>query len=194
MLASEHATIEIPVHHCSNPSGALHQPKETAGLRSAATLSGPADVWSDGTRVVVADRGNNRLLVWSAFPTNSGAAADIVVGQSAFTLARDDASASVLLLPSAIASVGGQLFVADSGHNRVLGWSAWPTASGVAADLVLGQGSFTRVAANDDAQSGMPGSAPTARTLAYPTGVAYAGNALVVSDSLNRRFLVFRSH
>ncbi len=166
----------------------------TSGLRSAATLSGPADVWSDGTRVVVADRGNNRLLVWSTFPTASGAAADLVLGQTDFTLARDDATASVLLQPSAIASAAGRLFVADAGHNRILGWSAWPTSNGAAADLVLGQGSFTFVAANDDAQTGTAGTAPTARTLSYPTGVALAGTALVVSDSLNRRFLVFRSH
>ena len=36
-----------------------------------------------------------------------------------------------------------------------------------------------------------PGSAPTARTVSYPSGVAVAGSALVVSDTLNRRFLVF---
>jgi hypothetical protein len=83
--------------------------------------------------------------------------------------------------------------VADSGHNRVLAWNALPTKSGADADVVLGQGDFKHVAANDDAQSGKDGAAPTARTLAFPSGVALAGDALVVSDTLNRRALVFRS-
>ncbi|HEY4392663.1 MAG TPA: hypothetical protein VGP64_01310 [Polyangia bacterium] len=159
---------------------------------SAQTLSGPADVWSDGTRVLIADRGNNRVLVWSTFPTKSGVAADVVIGQTNFTLARDTASASVLKQPTAVAFDGTRLYVADSGHNRVLGWTGIPTSNGAAASLVIGQGSFTLAAANDDAQTGTDGTAPTARTLAYPTGVAIAGNALVVSDALNRRLLVYR--
>jgi hypothetical protein len=166
----------------------------TSGLRSATTLNGPSDVWSDGTRVMVADRGNNRVLVWSKFPTTSGAAADLVVGQTSFTLARDDATASVLLQPSAVTYASNHLYVADAGHNRVLGWNALPTTNGAAADLVLGQGDFTHVSANDDAQAGQDGSAPTKRTLSFPSGVTTAGNALVVSDTLNRRFLIFQHH
>lgn len=164
----------------------------TTATRSAATLSGPTDVWSDGTRVMVADRGNNRVLLWSKVPTTNGAAADVVIGQTSFTLARDEAKSTTLRLPSALAVAGGMLFVADSGHNRVLGWSALPSANGAAANLVLGQGTFLLASPNDDAQAGTAGAAPTARTLAYPTGVAMAGDALVVSDTNNRRVLIYR--
>lgn len=166
----------------------------TSGLRSAATLSGPSDVWTDGTRILVADRGNNRILVWSQFPTTNGVAADLVIGQTSFSLARDDASAGVLNQPSGMAVNNGHLFVADAGHNRVLGWNGLPTTNGAAADVVLGQSDFNHVAANDDAQSGTAGAAPTQRTMAFPSGVAYAGGALVVSDTVNRRFLVFHPH
>lgn len=166
----------------------------TAGLRSASTLKGPTDVWSDGTLVLVADRENNRVLVWTAFPTQDGAPADFVIGQAGFGLARDDASPSVLERPSALAYAGDALFIADSGHNRVLGWSVFPANNGSAADLVFGQSDFKHVAANDDAQSGHDGSAPTARTLAFPSGVTFAGASLVVSDTLNRRVLVFQKH
>ena len=117
-----------------------------------------------------------------------------MIGQTDFTLARDDAKATVLKQPAAIARAGKQLLVADAGHNRVLVWNTLPTANGAPADVVLGQGTFTLVAANDDTQTGTTGTAPTARTMAYPSGVAVAGDALVVSDTLNRRFLVFRSH
>jgi hypothetical protein len=166
----------------------------TTAIRSSGTLAGPTDVWTDGTRVLVADRGNNRVLVWLKFPMASGAPADLVIGQSSFTNARDGATSSTLVSPAALAYAGGPLFIADAGHNRVLGWNALPTANGTAADLVLGQGDFTHVSANDDAQAGVVGAAPTARTLALPSGVALAGDALVVSDTLNRRALVFRGH
>ena len=61
-----------------------------------------------------------------------------------------------------------------------------------ARSLVLGQGSFTRSAQNDDAQTGNDGAAPTARTLAQPAGVAFIGSDLVVSDTYNHRALVFQ--
>ncbi|HTQ04299.1 MAG TPA: hypothetical protein VMI54_10600 [Polyangiaceae bacterium] len=166
----------------------------TEGLRTASTLKGPTDVWSDGKELLVADRENNRVLVWADFPTQNGAPADFVLGQTDFGSARDDVTATGLERPSALAYTGDMLFVADSGHHRVLGWSSFPASNGAAADLVFGQSNFKRGAANDDAQSGKDGSAPTARTLAFPTGVAFAGAALVVTDGLNRRVLVFEKH
>jgi hypothetical protein len=162
------------------------------GLRSSETLNGPTDVWSDGTRVLVADHDNNRVLGWSELPEDNGAAADLVIGQTSFTAARNQATASILLRPSAIAYDGELFVVADSGHNRVLGWKGIPKENGSEADWVLGQKDFTHTAANDDAQKGKAGSAPTARTLSMPTGVAFTNDALVVSDTMNRRVLVFR--
>jgi hypothetical protein len=71
-------------------------------------------------------------------------------------------------LPGPAGPAGTGLYVADAGHNRVLGWTGIPTSNGTAADLVIGQSSFTLAAANDDAQTGTDGTAPTARTLAFP--------------------------
>ena len=162
------------------------------GARSELGLRDPTDVWSDGARVVVADRANNRVLVWSTFPPLDGLPADLVLGQADFTTARDAATASGLAGPSAVTSDGTLLAVADTGHNRVLLWKAFPAASGAAADVVLGQGDLRLAAENDDAQAGRPGPGPTARTLAQPGGVAFVGQDLVVSDTYNRRVLVFR--
>lgn len=150
----------------------------TSALRSAKTLREPTDVWTDGTRIAVADRGNNRILVWTTFPTSNGTPADAVMGQKDFAVARDD----VLSRPSALAVKNGRLFVADAGHNRVLSWAQ--LASGD-ADLVLGQPDLKHFAG---------ASPPTAQSFAFPTGVAFAGNDLVVTDTLNYRFLVFRPH
>ncbi|MFO0585578.1 MAG: hypothetical protein U0229_25120 [Anaeromyxobacter sp.] len=166
-------------------SGALG-PRGELGLRE------PADVWSDGARVAVADRANNRVLVWKSFPPLDGIPADLVLGQADFTTARDAATATGLSGPSGVTSDGTMLAVADTGHNRVLLWKAFPTASAAPADLVLGQSDLRLAAENDDAQTGVAGTAPTARTLAQPGGVTFAGSDLLVSDTYNRRVLVFR--
>ncbi len=52
---------------------------------SASTLFNPAGVWTDGTRLMVADTYNNRVLLWNTFPTTNGQPADVVLGQPGFT-------------------------------------------------------------------------------------------------------------
>ena len=101
-----------------------------------------------------------------------------MLGQADFGTARDDATASLLKQPAALASDGRRLFVADAGRQpRARLGAALPTANGAAADVVVGQGDFKHAAANDDAQAGTDGAAPTARTLSFPSGVAAAGGA-----------------
>ena len=41
------------------------------GVPTARTLASPTGVWSDGTRLVVADKSNNRVLIWNSFPTTN---------------------------------------------------------------------------------------------------------------------------
>src|SRR5690606_38175173 len=52
---------------------------------SASTLSSPRGLDSDGTRLLVADTLNNRVLAWTAFPTRLGQPADAVLGQPSFS-------------------------------------------------------------------------------------------------------------
>ena len=44
----------------------------------------PSGIWTDGTRVAVADKYNNRVLIWNTFPTTNMAPADVVLGQASF--------------------------------------------------------------------------------------------------------------
>jgi hypothetical protein len=157
---------------------------------SAVTLS-PADVWSDGTRLVVADPGNDRVLIWNTLPTASGAPADVVVGQTSLTGQGSGATQTTLTAPTFVSSNGNQLFVNDQVNSRVLIWNIFPTTNGAAADVVLGQGDFTHHAMNDNDQDAIADADPTARTLAIPLGVALFGNQLVVTDGNNSRFLIF---
>jgi uncharacterized protein (DUF427 family) len=158
---------------------------------TAAKMRSPVGVWTDGTRLVVADTDNNRVLIWTTFPTVNGQPADLVVGQPDFTTITSGNGASKLNRPTSVCSDGAKLFVADTRNHRVLIYSPFPTASNPAATGVLGQNGFTNVTANDDDQDGVADAAPTARTLASPVGVTTIGNQLFVNDFNNNRVLIF---
>ncbi|HYH95297.1 hypothetical protein [Hyalangium sp.] len=156
---------------------------------TASTLFFPAGVWTDGTRLLVSDSSNNRVLLWNQFPTSNGQPADVVLGQSDFTSRTAAISQARLSSPSGVTSTGQQLFVADIENSRVLVWNELPTANGQAANLVLGQPDFTSRNRGDPT----PGTRPSARSLYQPSGVLLTAPFLVVTDSGNNRVLVFES-
>ncbi len=166
------------------------------GAPDANTLYQPSGIWSDGTRLVVSDAYNHRVLVWTTFPTTNGQPADLVVGQPNFTTNADVLSATGMRVPSSVAANSAQLFVADAGYNRVLVWNAFPATNGEAADVVLGQSSFVNGEPNDDDQDGVDDGAPTDRTLnteatALHMNLRVSGNRLYVADTNNSRVLVY---
>jgi hypothetical protein len=112
------------------------------GSVAANTLSSPVDAWTDGTKLVVSDEGNNRVLIWSAFPTTSGQAADVVIGQSDMEADSSGLSAYELSKPYFIASDGTRLIINDQDNHRNLVFNTIPTANGASADSVIGQPSF----------------------------------------------------
>ncbi|SEU24201.1 NHL repeat-containing protein [Stigmatella erecta] len=156
---------------------------------TASTLSSPAGVWTDGTRLLVADTGNNRVLVWNEFPTASGQPAQGVLGQSNFTSRTAGLAANRLSAPYSVTSTGQQIFVAEYQNNRVLLWNQFPAAPGAPADTVLGQPDFTSNLRFDPPN----GTAPSARSLYQPVGLRLAAPYLLVSDYGNNRLLVFES-
>jgi uncharacterized protein (TIGR03437 family) len=86
-------------------------------------------------------------------------------------------------LPTAVASDGKILAVADTGNNRILIWNSIPTTQGQPANVVLGQKDFTSVAGVSTTQSAMRG----------PQGVWIQGNRLFVADTQNNRVLIWNS-
>jgi hypothetical protein len=145
-------------------------------------LRSPTGVWTDGTRLAIADQGNSRVLIWTTFPTSHGAPADLVIGQTAFGTGAPPttASASNLSAPSGVWFDGTRFYVGDSGQNRVLIWNAFPSANGEPASVVVGQPDFT-----------VRGSGLSAITMFSPHGVAVIDDALFVADLQNDRVLVF---
>ena len=168
---------------------------------TARTFYYPDDVWSDGTKLIVADYDNSRVLIWNTFPTANFTRADVVLGQSDFTHntendddqdgSIDGPTARTLNYPTYIDSNGTQLFVTDY-NNRVLIWNTFPTVNFTKADVVLGQSDFNHNTENDDNQDGSY-DGPTARTFYYPAGVYLYKKKLFVTDYYNHRFLIFES-
>lgn len=147
-------------------------------------LNSPTGVASDGHILAVADTDNNRVLIWSPIPTTNGAPATVVLGQKDFSSVQlaTIVSSSSLRGPEGVWIQGQQLFVADSGANRVLIWNHIPTQNGQAADIVLGQSSFTSAPDNPPT---------TAQSMFSPVSVTSDGTRLYVTDLGNNRVLIW---
>lgn len=177
----------------------LGQPNFTTctATTTATGLNAPGKPWTNGQKLVVADTGNNRVLIWNTFPTTNGQAPDIVLGQPGFvtgTANNGGVSASSLSSPNAVASDGNRLAVVDTGNNRVLIWNTFPTANNQPANGVLGQNDFVHVTANDDNQDNVDdnASAPASgRVMKNPRTLFMTPNAILVSDFTHERVLIF---
>ncbi len=112
--------------------------------------------------------------------------ANIVLGQPDFTsIARSlTQSARTLLTPTAVASDGVRLAVADTGNNRVLIWNHIPTTNDETADVVVGQPDFSSILPPPNHAVG-PGS------LLGPQGVWIQNGKLYIADTGNNRILVY---
>lgn len=172
----------------------------TTGSPSAANFSYPAGVWTDGTRLVVTDEDESRVLIWKTFPKKNFQPADIVLGQPNFTTnVINNNGSSVTGAPSTknmnmpydgVFSNGTQLFVDDQKNQRILIWNTFPTSNFQSADVVLGQPNFTCGVADNDG-SGCTQGSPSASNLDNPTGIVQIGNQLIVADGGNNRFLIY---
>lgn len=174
----------------------LGQPDFTSNLANrgraapdAATLNWCYGVAICDGRLVVADTGNRRVLVWNSLPRVNGTPADLVLGQSDFTT-RDAGGcgplrASGMRWPHAAAMLAGRLFIADAGTSRIMVWHGVPGANGAPCDEVLGQSDF------DGIDHNRGGYDPSAASLNMPYGIAALRRLLIVADTANSRLLGF---
>lgn len=88
-------------------------------------------------RLVLADRNNNRVLVWAGLPASPDEAPALVLGQASFDTNAPGAGLDGLNWPTAIATDGTRLYVADTYNDRVLVWRSLPTRSKQPADFAL---------------------------------------------------------
>src|SRR4051812_35136503 len=142
-------------------------------------------------RLYAVDGNNHRVLAWrDAAGFQSGATADLVLGQSDLRLAFNGCTlttADTLCTPRDVTvDVAGNVYVSDSGHHRGLEYDR-PFDTDRTADRVFGQrGSFFTSTPNQGA------AAPTSGSMNGPAGVSLApSGALLVVDSGNNRVLRF---
>jgi hypothetical protein len=107
--------------------------------------------------------------------------ASLVLGQPDFTTATNPYTTQFAFRnPTAIATDGHILVLADTDNNRVLIWKTIPTIIDQPADIVLGQTDFTSSALG-----------LTSSALRGPQGVWVQGTQLFVADSDNHRVLIW---
>jgi uncharacterized protein (TIGR03437 family) len=186
---------------------------------SAAVLGGVSGLalWNGKLFVVDSNRVsaapiNHRVLIYnnilSQIPTptaeikrvNSarcpvcGFTADVELGQSDFSIPDDGADPHTtqegLYTPTAVATDGTHLVVADTDNNRVLIWNTIPTSNNAPADLVLGQKDFTSYTANSGSGDSR---VPNASSLRGPQGVWIQDGKLFVADNQNHRVLIWNT-
>ncbi|MDA4137284.1 MAG: NHL repeat-containing protein [Thaumarchaeota archaeon] len=167
---------------------------------TAYTLCEPSDLAFDQNgNLWVADfghdpnlAGNSRVLMFPDVNGSLSSAAIEVIGQSSLTGYGCDQNLGgptndTLCYPVSIAfDNAGDLWVADSGNNRVLEFASVDGAMSPVASRVIGQGNFTTYGCN------MGAAAPTNSTLCHPLWVAFdSHDDLWVSDTNNVRVLEF---
>lgn len=130
---------ETPVL-CQVPTGTDLDGNNSYPARCAYTLSYPRFALSDGTRLFVADGGNDRVLVYDQIPTQNAQRADIILGQADETddvvtdstdTFRPDANvgrsaADEIRTPTSLAWDGQNLYVADPYDRRIMVFTAEP--------------------------------------------------------------------
>ncbi len=97
------------------------------------TLSFPRFAISDGTRLYIADGGNDRVLIYSTIPTTNAVAADHVLGQADFVTDVSADGASEMYTPTALALDGTNLYVSDCFNRRILAFTPAAIPLGVSA-------------------------------------------------------------
>lgn len=153
---------------------------------TASWMYAPRSVWTDGRLLVVADAGNNRVLLWHRVPDRDGVPADVVLGQPDLSGQAPSAGGPRrgLHLPTGVLVHQGRLLVADAWHHRILIWDTVPQRHATEPDRVIGQPDLASVEPNR-------GGGPAADSFYWPFGIAMVDGRLYVADTGNRRVLVW---
>lgn len=188
---------DIPVAGSALPDIVVGQDNmdEREGSCDATSLIHPhGHFLAPSGRFLVADSANNRVLIWNALPSASGAPADLVLGQGSFTNCsfRGDEN---FRHPTSIWTDDEKLIVVDSEKHRVLIWNEFPATNFELPDVILGQTDVFHVAPNDKDQDGATDEDGTtnAYVLSYPRGVWVEDGRMYIADMDNHRVLVWNT-
>lgn len=145
------------------------------GLRTPGWLA------SDNERLLVADAGNWRVLIWNQSPTTDFQPADVAVGLATWNaLYPSDDRGLSLNYAYGIHVDAGRLYVSSAWDNRLLVWNQLPTNLGTPSSFVLGQSDLANYLPNDAALASVD-------RLSYPMGIATVDGRLFIADRNNNR-------
>ena len=154
---------------------------QNSGGTSRSRITGPNGLVTDGTRLLVSEYQNHRVLGYSKFPGSGLADADFVIGQEKFEENKERSGSDTVGGPGKILLLNGDLFVTDFTQNRVMVFKNLGPKNAPSADLVIGQKDFTST-----------GSGAGLDQLNRPVALASDGGMLFISDYANNRILAFK--
>ncbi|MBL8132983.1 MAG: hypothetical protein JNL42_14075 [Anaerolineae bacterium] len=96
----------------------------------------PRGLASDGTRLILSDGSNNRILIWNSLPTGNQPP-DLVLGQPDFDSNAPGTGLNQLNWVGQVSVADDILVAADTNNARLLIWTSFPTRSGQPADRVI---------------------------------------------------------
>jgi hypothetical protein len=142
-------------------------------------MYGPRGVFLSEDALIVADTGNHRVLIWYGSTFYDHQPADLVLGQPDFYTEGE----RLFKLPTGVGVFGGNLYVADAWHHRILVWRGLPRENRL-PDAIIGQDSLDELKPNQGRK--------VARTGFYwPFGIGYVQGRFYVCDTGNRRIVWF---
>ncbi|WP_095090121.1 NHL repeat-containing protein [Mesorhizobium sophorae] len=160
-----------------------------SGSGAAVGMRWPHSVAVDDSRILVADAGNNRIMVWNSMPNVDGAPCSFVLGQSSFD-GNDHNRAGYhpnyrsLNMPYGTVVHDGLVFCADTANSRLVSYSLDDLGMDRAASGLAAQTSFCdkgdnrwRFAARD--------------SVCWPFALSASGTTLAVADTGNNRVLLW---
>ena len=131
----------LPVGNTS-PDVVLGQPDFTSNSPGTGRhqMNWPVGVSTDGTRVVVADTYNDRILIWTQFPTSNATPADIVLDGWVDSIPFGQPSKTCFGWPWGVWTDGEKLVISSTQGSYVLIWNTFPFQDNQPADVYLGGG------------------------------------------------------
>jgi hypothetical protein len=163
--------------------------ENAGGAPTSSSMRWPHGIAFLGSRVCVADAGNNRVMVWARMPSSDSQPCDSILGQR-----RPDEvdhnqgdywpGSTTLNMPYALTTVADWLVVADTANSRLLAWRGADVTDGAAACRLAGQDDWKAKGENRWRSASRD-------SLCWPYGVAVSGRHAVIADAGNNRVLLW---
>jgi NHL repeat len=187
----------LPEHHGAPADLVLGQrdfttrDENAGGAPGAVGMRWPHGMAIWGDTLLIADAGDNRVMVWRGLPGVNGAPCDFVLGQPDVHAADHNQvgyypTASAMNMPYGLAVQGNRVVVADTANSRLVGFDAATLAMNAPARQLAGQESFMNKGDNR-------WRAATRDSVCWPYGVAASGETLVIADAGNDRVLLWEA-